>query len=186
VSRGTRLHAPVALTLVAAVHAMTVAPEISDALHDVRLVGSGELRFFGLPVYEARLWARPGFDPAHFERNPFALEIRYARRLPGNAIAERSIAEMRRIGDFSPEEGQRWLGIMREAFPDVADGDRLTGVNDGQGGVRFFHNGRAGPALQDARFAHLFFGIWLSERTPSRALRESLVAGATSVPTTAP
>ena len=149
--------------------------ELRSALPAARLVGTGVLRFFGLRVYEARLWAAPGFVPEDYARHPFALELVYDRKLEGAAIAERSIAEMRRVDGFTEEQSRQWLALMKQAFPDVAAQDRLLGLNDGQGEVRFFHNGRQTAQLRDAEYAHLFFGIWLSPQTSAPAMRSSLL-----------
>lgn len=149
--------------------------ELRADLPDARLVGTGVLRFFGLRVYEARLWAGPGFVPAQYARQPIALELLYDRKLEGQAIAERSVAEMRRIGAFSEEQARQWLALMTQAFPDVAAQDRLLGLSDGQGGVRFFHNARQTAQVRDAEYARLFFGIWLAEQTSAPALRKSLL-----------
>jgi hypothetical protein len=100
-----------------------------------------------------------------YARHPFALELVYDRKLEGAAIAERSIAEMRRVGSFTEEQARQWLELMKQAFPDVQAQDRLLGLNDGQGEVRFFHNGRQTAQLRDAEYARLFFGIWLSPQT---------------------
>jgi hypothetical protein len=160
--------------------------EVRTCLPQAVLIGSGSLRFFGLSIYEARLWAAPDFDPADYARQAFALELHYARRLGGVAIAERSIAEMRRVGPFSDPQAGVWLSGLRLAFPDVSAGDRLTGVNDGLGGVRFYFNGAASPAgpaaalpqWVDIDFAKLFFGIWLAPASSVPALRQQLISGA--------
>jgi hypothetical protein len=169
--------------------------EVKACLPQAVLIGSGSLRFFGLSIYDARLWAAPGFDIAQYEQQAFALELHYARRLGGVAIAERSVAEMRRGGPFSDQQASVWLAGLRLAFPDVSAGDRLTGVNDGQGGVRFFYNGAASPggptpqAIEatpplwvDLEFAKLFFGIWLAPASSVPALREALIGGAPTRP----
>ncbi|MDR3066858.1 MAG: hypothetical protein LBV05_15330 [Comamonas sp.] len=161
------------------IHAMTPAAELPGELRSPlpagRLVGKGVLRFFGLRVYEARLWAAPGFMPDDYARHRFALELVYDRKLEGQAIAERSIAEMRRVGSFTEEQARQWLELMKQAFPDVQAQDRLLGLNDGQGEVRFFHNGRQTAQLRDAEYARLFFGIWLSPQTSAPAMRSSLL-----------
>jgi hypothetical protein len=149
--------------------------EVSGALPRARLVGRGLLRFFGLQVYDARLWAAPGFDASRYDTQPFALELVYARKLDGAAVAERSIAEMKRVGGFSAAQSKAWLATMTEAFPTLAAGDRLTGLHDGEGAVSFLHNGRPTAAVDDARFARLFFGIWLAPQSSSPALREALL-----------
>jgi hypothetical protein len=150
-------------------------PEVREALPDVRLVGAGEFRFFGLSVYEARLWAPPGpLDPDYL-RQPLALELRYARTLKGESIAERSVEEMRRAGPLDEGRASEWLALMRRAFPDVSAGERLTGLSEPSGRVRFLHNGRPTAETQDAEFARRFFGIWLAPSTSAPALRRQLL-----------
>lgn len=149
--------------------------ELRKELPKALLVGQGTLRFFGLLVYDARLWAPQRLDPERYAEQPFALELTYARRLEGEAIAERSIAEMRRIGPFDDAQARQWLIMMKQAFPDVSANERLLGLNDGKGGVRFFHNGRLTAQLDDERYARLFFGIWLAPQTSAPALRAALL-----------
>ncbi|CAB5711391.1 Uncharacterised protein [Delftia tsuruhatensis] len=152
-----------------------IPAELGGALPAARLLGSGVLRFFGLRVYEARLWAVAGFQSEDYARHPFALELVYDRKLQGEAIAERSIAEMRRVGSFTEEQARQWLGLMKQAFPDVGPQDRLLGLNDGMGNVRFFHNGRQTAQIRDTEYARLFFGIWLAPQTSAPAMRTSLL-----------
>lgn len=149
--------------------------ELRTELPQAQLIGQGALRFFGLLVYEARLWAPGRLPTEHYEQQPFALELTYARKLEGEAIAERSIAEMRRVSAFSELQEKRWLASMKTAFPDVAANDRLLGLNNGQGGVRFFYNGKQTAQLEDREYARLFFGIWLAPQTSAPALRASLL-----------
>ena len=171
--------APLLITMSNQLHAMTPTAELPAELRSTlpagRQVGSAVLRFFGLRVYEARLWATNGFTPEDYNRHPFGLELVYDRKLEGAAIAERSIAEMRRVGSFTDEQARQWLSLMKQAFPDVVAHDRLLGLNDGQGEVRFFHNGRQTAQIRDAEFARLFFGIWLSPLTSAPAMRSSLL-----------
>lgn len=150
-------------------------PEVLEALPGAQRIGSGQLRFFGLLVYEARLWGLADFKAARYATQPFALELDYARKLDGPAIAERSIAEMQRIGTFTEAQHRQWLALMMQAFPSVVAQDRLVGTHDGKGGVRFFHNGRLTAELVDRRYAQLFFGIWLAEQSSAPALRQALI-----------
>lgn len=83
---------------------------------------------------------------------------------------------MRRVGSFSEQQARQWLLLMTKAFPDVLAQDRLLGVTDGAGDVRFFHNGRETARIQDAEYARLFFGIWLSEQTSAPGLRAALLS----------
>jgi hypothetical protein len=151
------------------------APEIVAELPGARLQGRGTLRYFGLRVYDAQLWAQQPVKPDDVERTPLALELRYARSLRGPLIAERSLAEMRRSADLAEDTAGRWLAAMKLLFPDVRDGDRITGVLLPGVAARFHVNGRLVGEVRDPEFARLFFGIWLSPRTSEPALRAALL-----------
>ena len=150
-------------------------PEVAAELPGARARGQGELRFFGLRVYDIRLWAGDGALAADWPALPLALEIEYARDFGGAAIAERSLKEMRRQAEIATGTGTRWLDAMKRVFPDVRAGDRITGVHRPGAGVRFFVNGRLQGELPDPEFARLFFGIWLSPHTSEPSLREALL-----------
>lgn len=154
-------------------------PEVRAELPLARLQGSGRMRFLGLEVYEAALWTegRPATGD-DWSMQPLALEITYARTLDGRRIAERSLDEMRRQAEIAEPTASRWLAAMAAMFPDVGDGDRITGVLRPGEGARFYLNGRRLGEVRDATFARLFFGIWLSNRTSEPALRSALLGRA--------
>lgn len=151
-------------------------PEVSSSLANPQWAGSARMRFLTLDIYDARLWVGSGFKARDYAQTPLALELSYLRKLDGKAIAERSLKEMRRSGSFSPEQEQRWLAAMEQAFPDVKAGDRLTGLHIPGSGARFFFNGQLRASINDAEFSRYFFGIWLSENTSETALRTQLLA----------
>lgn len=153
-------------------------PEVGADLPGARLQGQGRLRFFGLHVYDALLWTQQPFGADDLDRLPLALELRYARALRGVLIAERSMDEMRRIGDFGDDQARRWLAAMTALFPDVEAGERITGVHRPGEAARFHVNGRFAGEVRDALFARLFFAIWLAPATSQPALRSALLGTA--------
>lgn len=163
--------------------AAVLPTELASSLPGAQLLGSARLRFFGLDIYEARLWVSSGFQAAAYADSPFALELNYFRALSGPLIAERSLKEMRRQGNFGSEREQAWLETMQQAFPDVKAGDRITGLHTPGVGARFWHNGqlRPGSATEQrpdaarAEFSKVFFGIWLSDATSEPELRKRLI-----------
>jgi len=155
--------------------ALRAPSEVAAVVSGVRLLGRGTMRFFGLPVYEARLWTGADFAAGRYEGHAFALELQYARKLDGAAIAQRSIAEMRRSASVDDGQAQAWQAAMAQAFPDVVPGDRLTGIHVPGEATRFFHNGRPTLAVADQLFARLFFGIWLAATTSEPGLRRQLL-----------
>ncbi|MGP1682671.1 MAG: chalcone isomerase family protein [Giesbergeria sp.] len=145
-------------------------------LAGAHLSGSGTLRFLGLEVYRAQLWVRPGFNPADYARQPLALELHYARSFSAEAIARRSLDEIQRQQALSEAQVERWQLQLAKALPDVAAGDRIVGIYQPGHGARFLHNGRESGRVDDAEFARLFFGIWLSPQSSEPALRAALLA----------
>lgn len=139
--------------------------------------GQGRMRFLGLPVYDITLWAPEPLRAGETDRQALALEIVYRRSLSGERIAERSLAEMLRAGPIDETTTSIWLTEMKRLFPDVAAGDRLTGVQVPGQAARFHFNGRFVGELRDARFTPLFFGIWLARWTSEPSLRQALLEG---------
>lgn len=149
---------------------------VRPALPGAALWGEGQLRFLGLRIYDARLWAGPQFDASDFGAHPLALELTYHRAFQGIAIAQRSIDEIARQGDLAPAQAQRWLAALSAVLPDVQPGDRLTGLYRPGQGLRLWRGQKAQGAIDDAELARRFFGIWLSPRTSEPGLRTALLS----------
>ncbi len=149
---------------------------VAESLPGAVFAGSARMRFLGFDIYDAALWVAPGFQASKYAQSPLILDLRYLRGLSGSAIAKRSISEMRRAGSFNAEQEQRWLAAMEASFPDVKEGDRITGVHNPVSGARFWFNGLARAPINDPEFSRLFFGIWLSSATSEPKLRTALLA----------
>ena len=156
--------------------AVSASPGASTPLAGARLVGQGTMRFLGFEVYRARLWAQPGFDADQYSAHPLALELTYQRNFTAEAIAKRSIEEMRRVGSFTQQQATRWQQALQAALPDVKPGDRLLGLYQPGTGAVFKMGGRVVGEVADAEFSRLFFGIWLSPQTSEPGLRQALIA----------
>ena len=148
--------------------------EVREALGDAVLQGQKRFRWLAFSVYDIRLWVKKPLKTDDWDRRPFALELVYARSLKGEAIAERSLDEMTAQEKVDAQSGAKWLSFMQTAFPNVDDGDRLTGIYRPDGGATFYFNGRETATTKDADFARLFFGIWLSSDTSEPAMRRAL------------
>lgn len=157
--------------------AVTRAPAaVRAALAQARLQGQGVLRWFGLKIYEARLWTGgESLDPARYEQAAFALDLRYARALDGAAIAQASHKEITRLGFGSAEQRAAWLDAMHRIFPDVTDGDRITGVHHPDRGVAFYRNDVPIGRIDAPGFGRAFFAIWLDRRTVAPDVRNALL-----------
>jgi hypothetical protein len=152
------------------------APISAEVLDNKTLTRRGEavMRFFGLKVYDIRLWTP---DRPHRDDEVFALELVYDLGLKGAEIAKRSAEEMRKIGYTDETKLKRWTEIMTKVFPDVKQGDTLVGVSVPGKEARFYSREKFIAAVPDPEFAKAFFGIWLSEKTSEPRLRKRLLGG---------
>lgn len=154
-------------------HALSLLPPLVVAQSgELRRIGAGTMRWFGLHVYDAALWVR---DASWDSADTFALDIVYARDITGKALAESSITEMKRVGFTDETRHARWLPAMVRMFPDVGRGDRLVGLNLKGGGAAFFNQDRSLGTIDDPVFARAFFAIWLDPRTREPQLRNRLL-----------
>lgn len=164
-----------ALALLCPDLALAQAPAAAP-LAGLRQAGQGTLRFLGFEIYSAQLWVSPGFDASDYTAQPLVLQLAYKRDFTAEAIAGRSIQEMRRVGRFTPAQATRWQQALQAALPEVKAGDQLTGIYQPGAGAVFQMGGQVVGEVKDPEFSRLFFGIWLSPRTSEPALRQALIA----------
>lgn len=175
VSRLARLVLLLALCAAGASLRAADAPRPPPQADAPERIGAGTLRWLGLHVYDAALWApRRPFDA----EAPFVLVLRYARALPGSAIADRSLEEMARVEAGTRAERARWGERMRALFPDVVAGDTIAGEYLPGRGARFWLNGRPLGDIAEPAFARAFFAIWLDPGTRLPTLRAALLGAA--------
>jgi len=167
---------PAAATVPAS--ATNVPAHITRYVGDARLAGEGRLTWFGFHVYDARLYAGAPFNVTDPYAKPFVLELNYARKLEGKAIAEASRDEIRRLGFAAGEQLSRWTTQMKKLFPNVDKGRRIAGVYQPGRGARFYVDGVFAGSVDEPEFARAFFAIWLDPRTRAPRLRDSLLRGA--------
>lgn len=173
--RACRLFVTLFAVLVASAPAHAAPAQIESHLTQPRLAGQGPFTWFGLKIYDAELWVgEKGYQP----NQPFVLELRYARRLDGAKIAEASAQQMEKIGAGTAVQRAAWLARMKEIFPDVKEGSRISGVFLPAGGARFYLDGRALASVPDPEFARAFFAIWLDPQTSAKGLRGALLKDA--------
>lgn len=137
--------------------------------------GEGQLRFWGLEVYTARLWTADGFDPTQHARHPLALELQYAHAFSARDIAQRSLLEMKRQTHIEKALEADWTDKLSAILPDVKPGDRLRGWHRPTQGALFQSGPRVLGRVDDPVFSALFFGIWLSPATSEPGLRTALL-----------
>ena len=124
-------------------------------------------------VYDATLFTQQG--KAFSFENPFALQLDYLIELDGEEIAERSVEEIRKLGYADEVKLAAWFSQMRELFPNVGDGDSLTGVYQPGEPTVFYQGETMLGVIRDPEFGRWFFGIWLDKNTSDTRFRQQLL-----------
>lgn len=147
-------------------------PPIQDAA-PWQVQGSGEMRWFGFAIYDARLW-RSGEQWR--SDAPYALELTYRRNISAEQLVSTSIDEIARLGEKDEQRLRQWRAALAQVFPAVREGDTIVGVHEPGRAALFFHNGKQTGRIDDAALAAAFFAIWLDPRTKAPDLRARLLA----------
>ncbi|APB99481.1 chalcone isomerase family protein [Polynucleobacter asymbioticus] len=142
---------------------------IDEALNPARLQGSGKLTWWGFHVYDATF-----YRGANLNSHEFALDLRYQRSLNGNAIANRTSDEMKKLG--VPEaQAQNWGKQLATFLPNVEPGQNITAIYIPKQGTTFYFEGKPLAQIAGSDFSKAFFGIWLDPKTSAPKLREQLL-----------
>ena len=149
-----------------------VEPEVSALVPQAQLVGTARMKYLLWNVYDAKLYASSGQWRAG---EPFALELNYLRNLDGDAIAKRSVEEIRKQGFTDEPTLSNWYQQLTKMMPDVNKGTRVTGVVDANDRTLFYRDGVEIANLDDPLFSKWFFNIWLSDATSEPKLRRQLL-----------
>lgn len=144
----------------------------SEPLRHKELIGESMYSYLFWDVYHISLYS--GSKEFSFN-NPFTLNLTYQREFKGTDITKQSITEMKGLGLKNENQLQKWRQEMLNLFPDISEGDTLTGIFAPQKGSKFYKNGNFIGEVKDHEFGLWFFGIWLNPNTSEPDLRSKLL-----------
>lgn len=166
------MHLIYALFAAQALFFSAAASSLPSYIDNPKLVGEARLEVLFWDIYDAQLIAADGnFDP----EKPFALSLTYLRDFEGKTIASRSIDEMRKQGMKDEVKLAKWFEKMQQVFPDVVEGQTLTGVVDDKQNSHFYFDDKKVSTIEDPEFTKWFFDIWLSKETSQPKMRQKLL-----------
>ena len=155
----------------AAGQAVGLPVELRDLVESPEPAGCSDYRFLFWDFYRAELWS----DARELPGEAFALSLVYRTDFTRDELVENSIKEMSRIAERPVAAFTQVASEMRQAFRDVARGDRITAWRAGPDRLQLFVNGRETGALTDE--IDLFLAIWLGEDTRHPDGRQALIEG---------
>jgi hypothetical protein len=140
--------------------------EIDRALPGAALVGEASYGVLSVKLFDAELWN--GSGDFSWEQ-PFALALTYERSARAETLVNRSIREMSSRGAGNARALAPLRAQLERCMPNVARGDRITGLSTGPDTARFYFNGAHRCDVRWPGFRRAFFGIWLAGRDGAAA-----------------
>lgn len=157
---------------------LTIAPSLALASINAvveqaqfKLVGSGQLTWWGMTVYDAALYSPDG---AYRSDRPHAIEIKYRFSFSREQLARKSLQEIERIHG-PPADREAVLEQLNAVLRDVAGGDRITSIHYPGRWAEFYSEDVELGRIEDAALAAAFFSIWLDPATREPDLRAGML-----------
>lgn len=161
-------------------HAARLPAPVAQGPYALQQVGSGNLRWLGMPIYEASLWTPDGRFDGLAAGQPIALSLWYDRNFSREQLLRITGTAWGLLGESSTTQQQEWLSALRGIWSDVAKGHNLTAVIVPGRETRFYDQERLLGRIDDSDFGPAFLAIWLHPRSVVGDLRVALLGGADS------
>lgn len=156
-----------ALTMALSAAPASASPsEVGRAIPNARMVGEARYHMLAIALFDAELYATNG-DFAWAQ--PFALSLTYHRSARQSTLLNRTMSEMSQRGAGSVQSLAPLRAQLARCFPNIVNGDRMTGVSTGPNTAVFYHNGAQRCTIEWPNFRRHFFGIWLDGRDGAAA-----------------
>lgn len=146
--------------------------ELQQYVPQASVVGEARMSVMFWDVYDAKLLAPNGKWSGD---KPFALQLRYLRDIDGSKIADRAVQEMRKQGVSDEVKLATWHNQMIQIFPDVHEGDTLTGIFTENDQTIFLNESKEIGRINNVEFTKHFSAIWLSPRSSAQDVRLGLL-----------
>lgn len=143
-----------------------------SVVSDAQKLGTGRFTYLGMTPFTVTLYAPEG---QYTPDNPFAIQLIFQRKIKASRIVSVSVNEIKRQGFKDAAKLTEWRTQLESFMPTMEKGGDITGVRNAQGHAIFYLNGSQIGAIRDDQFSQYFFGIWLSEKSRSPALRRQLL-----------
>lgn len=134
-------------------------------------IGSVQVRFFGLRLFEAALFTEDG--EAFTWNDPFALRLTYDRGFDRDTLLTASIDEMERLEGPRPDHAEIRTKLA-ECYRTVQRSDSFLAVAEARDAVRFYLNGQRTCRIQHSGIRERLLGIWLSDNARDARMSRQL------------
>jgi hypothetical protein len=133
--------------------------QVAEPSKPEAVIGEASYRFGPFKLYTATLLAE---SEVFSWDEPFALDLKYQRKIPAEKLANASIIEMARISKRPEDDFEFLRSELEVCFGDVIKGDKIKGVKVTENKAVFYKNDALNCKVEAPKFSTDFFAIWLS------------------------
>ncbi|MCG7494258.1 hypothetical protein [Thalassobius sp. Cn5-15] len=145
--------------------------EVKSALPAAAELGAAKVRWFGLPIYDGRLFTTKA---AAFDwQKPFALELTYQRGFSQEQLLTATNKELIRMEGRLPDQSMI-VEKLTQCYRTVAKGDRFVAFGARKDRITFLFNGQRSCDLDHPDVRKRVMSIWLSDQSRDPALSRKL------------
>lgn len=155
--------------------ASTLPPALADEAGGLRMVGGGQLRWLGFPIYEASLWTEDGRYQGFESGEPIALSLWYQRSFSREELLGITSTAWRKLDRWDAAQREAWLAELRQVFRDIEPGHNFTTLVIPGRSTRFYDQNELLGEIADPGFGPAFLAIWLDPGTVVKDLRSQLL-----------
>lgn len=151
---------------------------MNNLLKQQKFIPIGETTFTVLfwDVYTSKLLTTSGKYPIIKKNDSLLFNINYLKKINSDDLIEKTIEQWQHLG-FTKERYQNYLPILKQMWPNINEGDRLS-LLIYQGRSIFYFNEQYLGVINEFEFGDMFLAIWLSDETSQPSLRNELLGNA--------
>jgi hypothetical protein len=155
--------------------ASTLPSPLAEEVGGLRMVGGGQLRWLGFPIYDASLWTEDGLYQGFESGEPIALILWYQRSFSREELLGITSTAWRKLDRWDGAQREAWLAELRQVFRDIEPGHNFTTLVIPGRGTRFYDQNELLGEIADPSFGPAFLAIWLDPGTVVKDLRTQLL-----------
>ncbi|HSQ70698.1 MAG TPA: chalcone isomerase family protein [Steroidobacteraceae bacterium] len=155
--------------------ASTLPAPLAEEVSGLRMVGGGQLRWLGFPIYDASLWTEDGRYQGFEAGEPVALSLWYQRGFSREELLGITSTAWRKLDRWNAAQREAWLAELRQVFRDIEPGHNFTTLVIPGRGTRFYDQNELLGEIVDPSFGPAFLAIWLDPGTVVKDLRAQLL-----------
>ena len=139
--------------------------------YEINLIGKANYSYLFWNIYDAQL-----YSPTNtFNKNKFALLIRYNKEIKKEHLVKETIDDIRKQKKLSKNKIDKWTKIFINIYQTTKIGNRFLAIKIADDKSIFYFNEKKIYESSNKEFIELFFNIWLRNNSKNPTFTKKLL-----------